>query len=120
MSLLYPDTVTVYNRLGGEGRAVSWQRTVHTEAARVFDPIGTVCAPGGDRPAAVATAVIAPAGYTAPADFAPGSAGWTLRPRDMVALGAQTSPEPPKGALTVSVAEAIRMGASVDHVEAEF
>ena len=38
----------------------------------------------------------------------------------MVALGAQTSPEPPKGALTVSVAEAIRMGASVDHVEAEF
>ena len=120
MSLLYPDTVTVYNRLGGEGRAVSWQRTVLTEAARVFDPIGTVRAPGGDRPAAVATAVIAPAGYTAPADFAPGSAGWTLRPRDMVALGAQTSPEPPKGALTVSVAEAIRMGASVDHVEAEF
>ena len=120
MSLLYPDTVTVYNRLGGEGRAVSWQRTVLTEAARVFDPIGTVRAPGGDRPAAVATAVIAPAGYTAPAAFAPGSAGWTLRPRDMVALGAQTSPEPPMGALTVSVAEAIRMGASVDHVEAEF
>ena len=59
MSLLYPDTVTVYNRLGGEGRAVSWQRTVLTEAARVFDPIGTVRAPGGDRPAAVATAVIA-------------------------------------------------------------
>ncbi|MSA94764.1 hypothetical protein GKG38_06765, partial [Gordonibacter urolithinfaciens] len=48
MSLLYPDTVTVYNRLGGEGRAVSWQRTVLTEAARVFDPIGTVRAPGGD------------------------------------------------------------------------
>ena len=45
MSLLYPDTVTVYNRLGGEGRAVSWQRTVLTEAARVFDPIGTVRAP---------------------------------------------------------------------------
>ena len=30
MSLLYPDTVTVYIRLGGEGRAVSWQRTVLT------------------------------------------------------------------------------------------
>lgn len=120
MSLLYPDTVTVYNRLGGEGRAGMWQRAVLVDAARVFDPAGTTRAPGGDRPAAVATAIIAPAGYVAPADFAPGSACWTLRPRDMVALGAQTSPEPPKGALAVSVAEAVRVGASVDHVEAEF
>lgn len=120
MSLLYPHTITVYNRLGGEGRSGIWQRTVLVGAARIFNPVGTTRAPGGDRAAASPSAIIAPADYVAPADFTPGSAGWTLRPRDMVATGAWTLSDPPKGAFTVSGAEAVRVGAAIDHVEAEF
>ena len=120
MSAIYPHTVTVYNRLGEQGRAEAWRRTVLEGAARLFAPAGTVRAPGGDRSPAAPTAIIAPEGYVDPRAFGAAGDGWTLRSRDMVAEGAFEESEPPQGAMAVSAVEAVRVGARVHHVEATF
>lgn len=118
MSAMYPNTMTVWNRLGETGRAETWRRTAVTEA-RVFEPSAFGRTQGGDDGRAAPSAILAPAGWVDPSAF-DGSAGWTLRPRDMAAAGDVPGGAPPASAWTVSAAEAIRVGSSVHHVEAVF
>lgn len=89
----YPHTVTVYNRLGEDGRSEKWTHTV-IHGVRIEPRRGASRAVGGDR-SLDSVKVFIPGsirGYVSPESFC--GEGWTLRERDVLVEGACDSPSP--------------------------
>lgn len=117
MSAMYPHTVTLWCRTGG-GRVETWTRAVLV-GVRYAEDTGAQRSPGGDRSTSAA-ALIVPAqamgDYIVPGRF--DGSGWTLRPRDVVAVGDVPGSEPPATARALSMVKAVRIGSAIHHLEA--
>lgn len=122
MSLAYPHTVTLWNKVGETGRKASWQRRTF-DGVRWEETRGASTGTSGDA-SEDETLVLIPAvfsGYADPTKLVDGrtlgGAEWTLRKGDRIALGDSLAQIPPETASTVTKATAIRLGRSIHHFE---
>lgn len=122
MSIMYPHTVTLWNKVGEIDRKASWQRRtfdgVHWEETRGAST-GTSGEASKDETLVLIPAVFS--GYVDPEKLTDGrtlgGAEWTMRKGDRMAFGDLLDQQPPTTACVVTKARPVLLGRSIHHFE---